>query len=149
MFCPFSFDHCVICSSSIYGFWLPLWYLQIFRDVSISKDNKTLEIRATVIRINLSYFYNLICAAFIIVFEYRWWVAIRKLTLVTIVPTSSYFTTLCTYTGGSITYIISTVVWITTPHTATITRQTMVANTINWAWCTAAIIPPTFVTSCG
>ena len=27
-FCPFSFGHCVVCSSSIYGFWLPLWYLQ-------------------------------------------------------------------------------------------------------------------------
>ena len=26
-FCTFSFDHCVVCSS-IYGFWLPLWYLQ-------------------------------------------------------------------------------------------------------------------------
>ena len=24
---PFSFGHYVICSSSIYGFWLPLWYL--------------------------------------------------------------------------------------------------------------------------
>jgi hypothetical protein len=22
-----SFSHCVVCSSSIYGFWLPLWYL--------------------------------------------------------------------------------------------------------------------------
>jgi hypothetical protein len=21
-----SFGHCVVCSSSIYGFWLPLWY---------------------------------------------------------------------------------------------------------------------------
>jgi hypothetical protein len=21
-------SHCVVCSSSIYGFWLPLWYLQ-------------------------------------------------------------------------------------------------------------------------
>ena len=28
-FCSFSFGHCVVCSSSIYGFWLPLWYLQI------------------------------------------------------------------------------------------------------------------------
>ena len=28
-FCTFSFDHCVLCSSSIYGFSLPLWYLQI------------------------------------------------------------------------------------------------------------------------
>ena len=27
-FCPFSFGHCVVCSSSIYGFWLPLLYLQ-------------------------------------------------------------------------------------------------------------------------
>ena len=23
-----TFDHCVVCPSSIYGFWLPLWYLQ-------------------------------------------------------------------------------------------------------------------------
>jgi hypothetical protein len=27
-FCTFSFGHCVVCSSSIYGFWLPFWYLQ-------------------------------------------------------------------------------------------------------------------------
>jgi hypothetical protein len=27
-FCPFYFGHCVVCSSSIYGFWLLLWYLQ-------------------------------------------------------------------------------------------------------------------------
>jgi hypothetical protein len=27
-FCIFSFGHCVVCSSSIYEFWLPLWYLQ-------------------------------------------------------------------------------------------------------------------------
>ena len=25
--CPFSFGYCVVCSSSNYGFWLPLWYL--------------------------------------------------------------------------------------------------------------------------
>jgi hypothetical protein len=31
-FCTFSFGHCVVCSSSIYGFWLPLSYLQtLFR----------------------------------------------------------------------------------------------------------------------
>jgi hypothetical protein len=31
--CPFvlfSFGHCVVCSSSIYGFWLPLWHLWNF-----------------------------------------------------------------------------------------------------------------------
>ena len=27
-FCTFSLCHCVVSSSSIYGFWLPLWYLQ-------------------------------------------------------------------------------------------------------------------------
>jgi hypothetical protein len=27
-FCTFSFVHCVVCSSSMYRFWLPLWYLQ-------------------------------------------------------------------------------------------------------------------------
>jgi hypothetical protein len=32
-FCTFSFDHCVVCSSSICGFWLPLWYLQSLLNV--------------------------------------------------------------------------------------------------------------------
>jgi len=32
-FCTFSFGRCVICSSSIYGFWLPLWYLHTLLDV--------------------------------------------------------------------------------------------------------------------
>ena len=27
-FCPSSFDHCVVCPFSVYGFSLPLWYLQ-------------------------------------------------------------------------------------------------------------------------
>jgi hypothetical protein len=27
-FCTFSFGHCVVCFSSIYGFWLPLCFLQ-------------------------------------------------------------------------------------------------------------------------
>jgi hypothetical protein len=26
--CVVAFGYCVVCSSSIYGFWLPLWYLQ-------------------------------------------------------------------------------------------------------------------------
>ena len=28
-FYTFSFGHCIVCSSSIYGFWLPSWYLQV------------------------------------------------------------------------------------------------------------------------
>jgi len=33
MFCRslfYLFGHCIVCSSSIYGFWLPIWYLQTF-----------------------------------------------------------------------------------------------------------------------
>jgi hypothetical protein len=32
-FCTFSFGHCVVCSSSKYGLWLPLWYLQTLLSV--------------------------------------------------------------------------------------------------------------------
>ena len=32
-FCPFSFGHCVVCSSAIHGFWLPLWYIQTLLDI--------------------------------------------------------------------------------------------------------------------
>jgi len=34
-FCPFSFDHCVVCPSSIYEFWLSLWYLQTLLTISV------------------------------------------------------------------------------------------------------------------
>jgi hypothetical protein len=27
-FCPFSFGQCFVCPSSMYRFWLPLWYIQ-------------------------------------------------------------------------------------------------------------------------
>ena len=33
----FSFDHYIVCTSSIYGFMLPLWYLQIFLNCFIYK----------------------------------------------------------------------------------------------------------------
>jgi hypothetical protein len=33
-FCPFSFSHCVLCPSLISGFWLHLWYLQVFLKLS-------------------------------------------------------------------------------------------------------------------
>ena len=36
-FCTFSFGHCVVCSSSIYGFWLPFWYLQTLLIILESK----------------------------------------------------------------------------------------------------------------
>ena len=35
--CTFSFGHCVVCSS-IYGFWLPLWYLQTLPHWNVTKD---------------------------------------------------------------------------------------------------------------
>ena len=40
-FCTFCFGHCVVCSSSIYGFWLPIWYLRISpTDIFDKKNNK-------------------------------------------------------------------------------------------------------------
>ena len=33
--CTFSFGHCVVCSTSIYGFWLPLLYLQTLLIINI------------------------------------------------------------------------------------------------------------------
>ena len=35
--CTFSFGHCVVCSSSIYRFWLPLWYLQTLLSARLYK----------------------------------------------------------------------------------------------------------------
>jgi hypothetical protein len=34
-FCTVSFGHCVVCSSSIHGFWLPLWNFQTLQTRSI------------------------------------------------------------------------------------------------------------------
>ena len=39
-FCTFSFGHCVVCSSSIYGFWLPLWYFRTLPTDIINKKKK-------------------------------------------------------------------------------------------------------------
>jgi hypothetical protein len=46
-FCTFSFGHCVVCSSSIYRFWLPLWYLQTLLRPLVS-CGLTLKLRSCV-----------------------------------------------------------------------------------------------------
>ena len=38
-FCTFSFGHCFVCSSSIYGFRLPLWYLQTLLTSTTANTN--------------------------------------------------------------------------------------------------------------
>jgi hypothetical protein len=45
-FCTFSFGHCFVCSSPIYGFWLHLWYLQTLLNIKRKKykDNVILFI---------------------------------------------------------------------------------------------------------
>ena len=47
-FCLFSFDHCVLCSYSIYEFWLPLWYLQTL--TSHYNLNYQMKIKNTTVR---------------------------------------------------------------------------------------------------
>ena len=48
--CAFFFGHCtcVVCSSSIYWFWLPLWYLQSLLTLYFVtfRENKNLNLRA-------------------------------------------------------------------------------------------------------
>jgi len=36
--CPFSLCFCIVCPYFIYGFWLPLWYLQAFLIAYIKCD---------------------------------------------------------------------------------------------------------------
>ena len=38
-FCTFSFGHCVVCSSLLFRFWLPLWYLQTLLCMYLLKNN--------------------------------------------------------------------------------------------------------------
>ena len=60
-FCTFSFCHCVVCSSSIYGFWLPLWhsqtllkvYIRVRQSISSTHSNIYLIVHKT----SLSYYY--------------------------------------------------------------------------------------------
>jgi hypothetical protein len=57
-FYAFSFDHCVVCSSSsIYGFWLPLWYLQI---LLTSHDKNEFVCIWFVMHIIISYFERIV-----------------------------------------------------------------------------------------
>jgi hypothetical protein len=37
--CTFSFGHCVVCPSLIYGYWLLLWYVQALRYSVYTKKN--------------------------------------------------------------------------------------------------------------
>jgi hypothetical protein len=39
----FFFGRCAVCSSSIYGFWLPLWYLQTLNQESTGKCLRQVE----------------------------------------------------------------------------------------------------------
>ena len=43
-FYPFSFIRCVVCPSSIYRFWLPLWYLQTLLKNSLFEYNSRCQI---------------------------------------------------------------------------------------------------------
>jgi hypothetical protein len=50
-FCTLSFDHCVVCSSSIYVFWLHLWYLQ----TTLKTSRNTTKLIVNVQRFRISW----------------------------------------------------------------------------------------------
>jgi hypothetical protein len=54
-FCAFSFVHCVVCSSSIYRFWLFLWYLQ-----TLLTSSKAYGGELFIARMFIRYYYYLI-----------------------------------------------------------------------------------------
>ena len=59
-FCPFSFGHCFVCSSAIYGlFWLPLWYLQTLLNESITTLHYNCEAGNISDLIKFDIFYNI------------------------------------------------------------------------------------------
>ena len=35
--CTFTFGHCVLCSSSIYGLWIPLWCLETLQKIVLAR----------------------------------------------------------------------------------------------------------------
>jgi hypothetical protein len=54
-FCPFSFGHCFVCPS-IYGFWLPIWYLQtLFLYFGTNKKKKITSQHNILIELILTY----------------------------------------------------------------------------------------------
>jgi len=63
-FCPFSFGHCVVCSSSIYGLWLPLGYLQ-----TLLIDNILLEIGGHIFQEIVGINMGSICAPLLQIFS--------------------------------------------------------------------------------
>ena len=56
-FCTLSFDHCVVCSSSIYGLCLPLWYLQTLHviDREINGIDLSLQLDLLFVFVTLCY----------------------------------------------------------------------------------------------
>ena len=49
-FLSFSFDHCIVCPSSIYGFWLPLWYLHaLLNHISVIFSDLTYGTKGAVV----------------------------------------------------------------------------------------------------
>ena len=48
-FYPFSVYHCIVCSSLIYYFWLPLWYLQLFLIILFQLIPLNVEVYITLI----------------------------------------------------------------------------------------------------
>ena len=53
LFCPFSFGHCVVCPSLIYGFLLPFWYLQTIRFTP--KKQPTLYLLGVRLEVSITY----------------------------------------------------------------------------------------------
>jgi hypothetical protein len=74
--CPFSLRHCLVCSSTIYGFWLPLWYLQTLLMYILYLNFGFYFLNRIPLTLgclwNISYFYISIVALFFNIYVYTY-----------------------------------------------------------------------------
>ena len=74
-FCTFSFGHCVVCSSSIYGLWLPLWYLQTLLRMSTMTgaiNGTGTAYPSEILKLNLSFKSSSHCSIFCLSLDALW-----------------------------------------------------------------------------
>jgi len=77
-FCAFSFGHCLDCSSSIYGFWLPLWYLQSLLSSSVNQDIGLYALPLLPFCLHAIFFGNLVLVLIITKILITWFYATTK-----------------------------------------------------------------------
>ena len=91
-FSTFSFGHCVVCSSSIYGFWLHLWYLQTLLSCGFLCKIYYLFffVHHSIVMVNFTYILLYYMFSLIFVLWYALWLYVEGIYNVVITCTQSH-----------------------------------------------------------